>query len=174
MSRETKVGPWATHRTDLVFRPLDGSHAREIIGWHYKPPYDLYDLSSGDEADQIVEELLDPELAYHAILTPEGELVAFCCFGKDAQVPGGCYGKQALDLGLGVRPDLTGQGQGATYVRAVLAFARLKYAPRRYRVTIAEFNLRAQRAWTKAGFRLVQRFTSARSRRPFVVLVYGI
>jgi ribosomal-protein-alanine N-acetyltransferase len=159
--------------TDLILRPLEQAHAHEIIGWHYEPPYDLYDLDQGDPGE-IVESLLDPACAYHAILTPEGELVAFCCFGEDGQVPGGNYSAEALDLGLGVRPDLTGQGQSHVYIQAVLAYARLKYAPHSYRVTIAAFNTRAQRAWTKAGFRPVQRFESTHSRQPFVILVYGI
>jgi len=158
---------------DLTVQPLEEAHAREILGWHYEPPYDIYDLGGGDP-DEIVKSLLNPDYAYHAILGPEEELVAFCCFGEDARVPGGNYGVVALDLGLGVRPDLTGQGQGHVYIRTVLGFARHKYAPRNYRVTIAEFNTRAQRAWTKAGFRRVQRFESVHSQQPFVIYLYGI
>ena len=135
-------------RTELVVQPLEEVHAREIVGWHYEPPYDLYDLGT-DDVDQVVEDLLDPSNAYHAILTAAGELVAFCCFGPDGQVPGGNYGQEALDLGLGVRPDLTGRGQGTSYVRTVLAFAQRKFAPPGYRVTIAEFNARAQRVWAR-------------------------
>jgi len=115
-----------------------------MLGWHYETPYDVYDLSGGDE-DAVLEDLLPPEYAYHAILSPNGKLVAFCCFGADAQVPGGDYTAQALDIGLGVRPDLTGQGQGSTYVQAVLDFAKRTWSPPAYRVTIAEFNTRAQR-----------------------------
>ena len=101
-------------------------------------------------------------------------MVAFCCFGEDAQVPGGDYSAEALDLGLGVRPDLTGQGQGQVYIQAVLDYARRHYAPRSCRVTIAGFNTRAQRAWTKAGFRPMQRFESTHSHQPFVIYGYGI
>jgi ribosomal-protein-alanine N-acetyltransferase len=161
------------NQTDLILQPLEEAHAREIIGWHYEPPYDLYDLGGGD-ADEVLKDLLCPDYAYHAMLTPKGELVAFCCFGRDAQVPGGNYDTAALDLGLGVRPDLTGQGRGHVYVQAVLGFARRRYAPRVYRVTIAAFNTRAQRAWTRAGFQPVERFESTHSHRPFVILTYGI
>jgi RimJ/RimL family protein N-acetyltransferase len=153
----------------LVFQPLRQAHARAILGWHYPAPYDVYDLDGGD--DEAIHDLLTPEYAYHAILSPQGELVAFCCFGADGQVPGGDYAAEALDIGLGVRPDLTGQGQGSAYVHAVLDFAQRTWTPPVYRVTIAEFNTRAQRVWEQAGFRQIQRFTSTHSGQPFLVYV---
>jgi RimJ/RimL family protein N-acetyltransferase len=157
----------------FVFQPLTEAQARKIIGWRYEPPYDVYNLDREDP-EAVVEDLLHPDHAYHALLTPEGELVAFCCFGRDGQVPGGNYDSDALDLGLGVRPDLTGQGQGSTYVQAVLDFAQRSFSARAFRVTIAAYNARAQRVWQKAGFRPVERFESAHSRQPFVIYRYGM
>jgi ribosomal-protein-alanine N-acetyltransferase len=156
----------------FTFQPLEEAHAREILEWHYEPPYDVYDLKG--DADEIVEDLLRPEYAYHAMLSTEGALVAFCCFGEDAQVPGGDYSAEALDVGMGVRPDLTGRGKGSAYVQAVLDYARRTWAPTAVRVTIAEFNTRAQRVWQKAGLKPVQRFESAHDGRPFLIFVYGI
>jgi RimJ/RimL family protein N-acetyltransferase len=71
---------------------------------------------------------------------------------------------------LGVRPDLTGQGRGSTYTTAVCNFAVQTFAPTKLRVTIAEFNQRAQHAWAKAGFVQSYAFRSAHGARPFVVL----
>jgi RimJ/RimL family protein N-acetyltransferase len=144
-----------------------------MLEWHYEPPYDVYDLGGGN-VDDVVKDLLDPAYAYHAILSPEGELVAFCCFGADAQVPGGDYAGEALDIGLGVRPDLTGQGRGSAFVQAVLDFAQRTWPSPAYRVTIAEFNARAQRVWQKAGFVRVQRFESTHSSRPFWVYLWNV
>jgi ribosomal-protein-alanine N-acetyltransferase len=159
-------------QADLCFRPLEEAHAREILEWRYEPPYDTYNL--GGDAQEIVEYMLTPEYRYHAILSQAGELLAFCCFGEDAQVPGGDYSAEALDIGLGVRPDLTGQGQGSRYVQAVLDFARRTWSPRAVRVTIAEFNTPAQKVWQKAGLERVQRFKSTHSGRPFLIFVYGM
>jgi RimJ/RimL family protein N-acetyltransferase len=141
-----------------------------MLNWRYEPPYDVYDFHA-DDVEALVKFFLDPQYAYHAILTAKGELVAFCCFGMDARVPGGDYCAEALDVGLGVRPDRTGQGWGGIYVQAVLDFARREYAPALFRVTIAEFNLRAQRVWERAGFRRMQRFCSTHDGRPFLALV---
>lgn len=99
------------------------------------------------------------------------ELVGFCSFGEDGQVPGGDYHLDALDIGMGIRPDLTGRGLGINYVNSVLEFARGTFNPCRFRVTIAAFNQRAMRVWQKAGFRQESGFRHVESRREFVVMV---
>jgi RimJ/RimL family protein N-acetyltransferase len=148
---------------------MDGAAAREIVAWHYEAPYDIYDLGLEDE-EQVVNCFLDPENAYHAIFDQTGSLAAYCCFGAEGQVPGGHYSDPALDVGLGVRPDLTGQGLGSAFVCAVLRFAQRELAPAAFRVTVAEFNERAVRVWKKAGFGPVQRFGRTFDGMPFVVL----
>jgi ribosomal-protein-alanine N-acetyltransferase len=157
----------------LGFHPMDEAAARAIVTWRYEAPYDVYNLGLGDAA-QVVSCFVDPVNAYHAIVDEEGRLVAYCCFGPDAQVPGGDYDNPALDIGLGVHPDLTGQGLGGAFVDAVLCFARQELAPSEFRVTVAEFNERAQRVWKKAHFRPVQRFERAtdgvQDGAPFVIL----
>jgi RimJ/RimL family protein N-acetyltransferase len=72
---------------------------------------------------------------------------------------------------MSVRPDLTGQGRGHTYVSALLNFARRTFAPAAFRVTVAKFNKRALRVWEKAGFRPMQTFRRERDGMAFVVLV---
>jgi RimJ/RimL family protein N-acetyltransferase len=148
---------------------MDETAARAIMAWRYEAPYDVYNLGAGD-VDQKVRCFLDPVNGYRTIVDRGGCLVAYCCFGPDAQVPGGDYDNPALDVGLGVRPDLTGQGLGYAFVRAVLRFARQELAPTEFRVTVAEFNERAQRVWQAAGFRQVQQFERAPDGMPFVVL----
>lgn len=155
----------------FIFRPIDHAAIHELLRWRYPPPYDVYNLAiaPADEAAAF-NFFLDPAFAYHRIDDEYGELAAFCCFGVDAQVPGGDYSAPALDLGLGVRPDLVGRGRGSHYTTAVAQYAIDTYAPPALRVTIAAFNIRAQRAWAAAGFRETARF-DADNGRPFVVLM---
>ncbi len=156
----------------FTLRPMDEAGARSILSWRYEEPYALYNACP-DEIEASMRTFLDPRNAYYAVADEGGSLVAYCCFGPDAQVPGGDYSTNALDIGMGVRPDLTGQGHGLTYVNAILDFARRTFAPAAFRVTVAEFNKRALRVWEKAGFRSVQTFQRERDGRPFVVLVVG-
>lgn len=153
----------------LTFRAMDKASARAIATWRYDAPYDLYNIG-GDDVDGAVRAFMDPRNAYYAMFDEAGELVAYCCFGPDALVPGGDYSAPRLDIGLGVRPDLTGQGLGSAFVSSVLAFARRTIAPEAFRVTIAGFNQRALRVWEKAGFQAVQTFLRDQDGRYFVVL----
>ena len=157
---------------DLTFNPIDEANIRKFVYWQYEAPYDIYNLDVNAPLDE--EDLayyLDPANAYHSIMNEAGDLLAFCSFGVDAQVPGGDYSAEALDIGLGVRPDLTGQELGTSFVTATIDFAIEKFQPPMLRVTIFEFNKRALKVWERQGFRRVQTFQSEFSDRPFVILV---
>ena len=72
------------------------------------------------------------------------------------------YPPGALDVGLGLRPDLVGHGLGSGFVRAGLddLSRRVQPPPARFRLSVATFNSRAIRAYARAGFRPGPRFLS--------------
>ncbi len=154
----------------FIFKPMDEASIYKFVDWRYDPPYDYYNL--GDPPlEEDIRYFMNPQNAYHTISDESGDLLAFCSFGPDAQVPGGDYNTNALDIGVGVRPDLTGQGRGSLFVDAVLDFARRTFAPTMFRVTVAEFNQRALQVWEKAGFRRVQTFQNSGDGRTYIVLI---
>jgi RimJ/RimL family protein N-acetyltransferase len=160
---------------ELHFGMLTEADAREVLLWRYDPPYDIYNVDPAHLQDGIAA-LLDPANRYFVATDAGGRIAGYCCFGPDARVPGGDYlGSDALDVGLGLRPDLTGQGRGAAFVRAVLLFGRERLGARRYRLAVAAFNRRAIRLYERAGFREVERFR--RGGRPddleFVLMLEG-
>jgi RimJ/RimL family protein N-acetyltransferase len=140
-----------------VFRPITASDAEEISRWRYPEPYATY---NGDPAS--VPGLLDPRYNYHAVTGPDGELVGYFCFGADATVPAGrklgLYDEGALDVGLGMRPDLTGHGLGLGFMQAGLRFARQTFSPPAFRLTVAAFNGRAVKVYEAAGFEVIRSF----------------
>ncbi len=93
------------------------------------------------EVAEAVQFFLDPQNKYYRVVDEQGELVAFCCFGWDAQVPGGDYSADALDIGMQMRPDLIEQTDGLTYVETFLEFARRTFAP----TTFAQPSLHSMR-----------------------------
>jgi RimJ/RimL family protein N-acetyltransferase len=153
-----------------TFRQAEDRAVRAFLAWRYESPYDIYNPDP-ENLEQDIQYLTLPQTACYVLQDVGGEILAYCTFGPDGQVPGGDYSDEALDIGLGVRPDLTGQGQGRVFVTAVLDFAKHTFAPEQLRVTIAEFNTRALRVWTKAGFRPVQVFDRTPDGRRFVVCV---
>ena len=155
------------------FHPMDEDGARAILNWRYDAPYDLYNPDP-DHVDEDVRIFLDPQNAYYRVTNEQGELVAYCCFGPEVQVHGGDYSADALDIGMGMRPDLTGQGNGQDYLEATIDFGRRMFSPRRMRIMVAEFNRRALKMCEKTGFRTTQKFRRAQDGRAFVVLTREI
>ncbi len=140
--------------------PMDEGAARAICSWRYPEPYSIYDGNSRN-----LRYILDPQSFYYAVVDENGDLTGFFCFGVDAQVPGELDDAErndpdVLDVGLGMRPDLTGRGYGLDFVRAGLAFARETFAPARFRLAVFTFNRRAIRVYEKAGFRAIRTFTT--------------
>lgn len=147
---------------------MDRATAENIATWRYDGPYSMYD----GEADAI-ESFLKPEYQYFAVFDETNDVVGFCNFGEDARVPGFDYHDDALDVGVGMHPDVTGRGKGLSFARAVFDFARRTYGINAYRVTIAAFNRRAQQLCLALGFREIGRFTRTNpegSETEFVVL----
>ena len=102
------------------------------------------------DPDTATHWFLLPDNRYHAILA-DGALIGFCCYDPDAQVPGGDYRAQALDAGIGLRPDRTGQGLGTPILQAVLEQAVRTWAPRWVRTTIVAWNRRSIRTFERLG-----------------------
>jgi RimJ/RimL family protein N-acetyltransferase len=107
-----------------------------IEAWRYEPPYDFYD---GDE-----EPVLNPERFFEA-RDDDGILVGFYYFEQKGD---------ALEYGLGMRPDLTGRGLGLAFFRVGLEFGRERFAPKRIVLNVAAFNDRARIVYERAGFRV--------------------
>ncbi|NER84315.1 MAG: GNAT family N-acetyltransferase [Leptolyngbya sp. SIO1D8] len=153
-----------------IICPIEKEHALTVLCWCYPSPYDCYNFDPRTFQSDL-SYLLDAGNAFFVILHPLGGLEGYCSFGRDGQVPGGNYSDEALDIGMGIRPDLIGQGRGVLYAQAVANYGVNRYRTQQLRVTIAAFNKRAQRVWEKLGFEPVERFIKIASDQEFVILV---
>jgi RimJ/RimL family protein N-acetyltransferase len=107
----------------------------EIDMYSYDPPYDFY-----DGRDDPVQ---NPE-RFFAAHDAAGELVGFYYFETKGD---------ALEIGLGLRPDLTGLGHGAEFLRQGVEFGRRLFDATRIILNVAAFNERAIKVYERAGFR---------------------
>src|SRR5688572_26303808 len=129
----------------LSISPMTPECARELIAWRYPEPYSLYNIVVPDaELDAVITGMCDPANEYFAFQDNSGSCLGFCCCGAEAQVHGGDYSQDALDVGIGLHPDLTGRRMGTALTAAVLNFLEGVYHPSRFRATVARFNVRAQ------------------------------
>ncbi|HLZ25594.1 MAG TPA: GNAT family protein [Ktedonobacterales bacterium] len=142
----------------FTFRPMSETDAQSILAWCYDGPYAIYNME-GDE-DTARSELLDPRSPYVSVRDEHGNLAGFFAFGTSAEVgavpvePALFTGPRILSVGLGLRPDLTGQGRGIglAFVNAGLEYARERFRPAAFRLFVLAFNRRAIRVYERAGF----------------------
>lgn len=136
---------------NYLIKPMDEATARSIVKWQYPEPYAMYSMS--DDLESIAE-LMDG--SYYAVREKNGELIGFYCFGAAARVPAGdvfgVYRENLLDIGLGMRPDLCGQGKGYEFFLTELEFAQEEFNATRFRLTVLASNQRAIKLYEKVGF----------------------
>ncbi|AQQ52614.1 hypothetical protein B0X71_05550 [Planococcus lenghuensis] len=129
---------------EFQFLTMTQQEAQEIaFKWHYDGQYAFYDMEA-DRGD--LEEFLDPAerkgIVFAAYMA--GALAGFISITRqDAET---------IELGLGMRPDLTGRGLGSSFLAAGLAFAKAHFSFFRVTLAVAAFNMRAIRLYEKYGF----------------------
>ena len=135
--------PW-----DLIVEAMTEPDARAIVAWRYPEPYAFYNWSTFPDD---VEELLDPTgwgTVFFVARDPKKGLVGYFDFHTIDRPAA-----DSLGVGLGMRPDLTGQGRGRAFVESGLRFATERFRPQRFVLRVATFNERAIRVYEALGFR---------------------
>ncbi len=125
------------------FSLMSQSDAEKIADWHYEGIYSFYDMENDPED---LQELLSPEKRgenYWSVFS-NGVLIGFVALFRD---------DLSMEIGLGLRPDLTGKGLGSTFLDEIEQFI-LDYFPTvsKLRLSVASFNIRAQKVYQCAGF----------------------
>ncbi len=135
---------------EFTIRPMTAADTHAVAAWRYPGEYSFYDADA--DLDDLAE-LLDPaewgqryfaadEIAHH-------ELAGFLVEKLTGRV---------AEIGLGLRPDLTGRGVGESFVRTCLRFASAALGAQSYTLAVAAFNRRAITVYERAGFQEVECF----------------
>lgn len=129
--------------TNFSVRALTVEDAEAISGWRYPPPYDVYDVlnDAGQDAD-----LRDPSgwgVWWFAVDDEAGDVVGYLELHPIGD---------EVEIGLGMRPDATGLGLGASFVDAAMAFARMRWSATSFGLDVFPWNERAIRSYERAGF----------------------
>jgi [ribosomal protein S18]-alanine N-acetyltransferase len=135
---------------EFTIRPMTAADAHAVAAWRYPGEYSFYDADA--DPDDLAE-LLDPvewEQRYFAAdEIAQHELAGFLMVKLTGPV---------AEIGLGLRPDLTGHGLGESFLRTCLRFASAALGAQSYTLAVAAFNHRAITVYERAGFQEVERF----------------
>ncbi|MFB4166942.1 GNAT family N-acetyltransferase [Virgibacillus sp. JSM 102003] len=132
-----------------AFEIMTQEQAEDIAyNWHYDGIYSFYDMEA-DEED--LAEFLDSNKQNSTyVVTKDSAVVGFFSFNR--------IGNNTIDIGLGMRPDLTGSGSGSEFIKAGMEFAKSNYSPDEITLSVATFNQRAIKVYRKIGFKDVETF----------------
>ena len=133
----------------FTFNKMKREDAHQIAAWHYEAPYDFYDWTRDPED---LAELLNPQSwqeTYYSVFNEENELVGFFGYKPDSQ---------EVEVGLGLRPDLTGKGLGRAFLNAGLSFGQEHFSAEVWNLSVATFNTRAIHLYEQVGFTSLNTF----------------
>ena len=114
--------------------------------WHYGGQYSFYDMENDPED---FEEIITPRLRankYYQVLNDKDELVGYFCLER--------LSEDKVEAGLGLRPDLTGQGLGLNFVKEIEEFIQDNFTYKIIVLSVASFNKRAIKVYQRAGFKI--------------------
>jgi ribosomal-protein-alanine N-acetyltransferase len=126
--------------------PMLIDHAQSICSWRYPEPYDTYNLQSWHDMQTNGFEFGDTRVRleqYMAVLNHDQELIGFAQLFPMLGV---------TRLGLGLHPAQCDSGNGAEFARAIAEEARRRAPDHEIDLEVLSWNLRAYRAYVKAGF----------------------
>ena len=132
-----------------ILLPMDQDDAETVSRWRYEEPYAFY--NSDADPDDLAD-LRDPEQREGSLFSAydeRGILAGFFEFTANGST---------IEIGLGLRPDLTGKGIGLGFLLAGMEFARKRFAAKDFQLSVATFNRRAIRLYEKAGFQPARTF----------------
>ena len=151
------------------FVPLRWRDVMAVARWRYPGAYAFY---NGKLREMLLIRLAQVGLhlfgrtIYYSVLDSHGELAGIFSFVSRGST---------VEIGLGMRPDLTGHGAGLEFLEAGLAFARQHLAPSSFRLDVARFNQRAIRVYERGGFIATRTFERRVGGNPyeFIEMVRG-
>ncbi|GGH86981.1 ribosomal-protein-alanine N-acetyltransferase [Pullulanibacillus pueri] len=133
-----------------TFEVMTQEQAEDIaFNWHYQGDYSFYDMEA-DKED--LDEFIDPEARGDStyVVMNHNELIGFFSVNRVED--------HTFEIGLGMRPDLTGRGKGLEFLKAGIAFIKGEYKPEKITLSVATFNQRAIKVYRKLGFNTINTF----------------
>ncbi|WP_370569967.1 GNAT family N-acetyltransferase [Sporosarcina sp. resist] len=117
--------------------------------WHYDGEDSFNDMDVDQEG---LQEFLDPEKRKDSyfVVVKNIEVIGFYSFNQTTD--------DTIDIGLGMKPNLTGNGNGFDFLKAGLDFAESKCSPEKITLSVATFDKRAINVYKKIGFKEVECF----------------
>lgn len=133
-----------------MFTFIETTQAEALIianEWHYAKPYDFYDIQS-DEEDYEEFTHSDTRKNTYSVFDDTHDLIGYITFNVS----------DSIEIGLGMKPNLTGIGLGESFLNSTLLFIHSLYPSiNKFTLKVATFNERAIKVYKRCGFKEKQK-----------------
>lgn len=123
---------------------MTATDAEVIAAWRYNGDWAVYDVPSASTFLDL--------LPLYFVVEDDSDLIGFLCLGEAARVGGMTEQEDTLDLGVGLRPDLTGRGNGKQFGAVVLRFLEERFPGMTVRAAVQSWNTRSLSLTRSLGF----------------------
>lgn len=132
---------------NIQIRLMNQREAIEIADeWKYPQPYDFYDMTADLEDYEEITDPVSRGKHYYSVLKNHNLIGFFGVFPKES-------GENEIELGLGLKPDLTGKGLGKNFVTTILQYIKEEQSSVKVWLSVADFNQRAIKLYERVGFK---------------------
>lgn len=132
----------------MITKTMNEQAAKEICSWKYPNEYSVYNMGSWDNVVKqnwaITNELKRQE-QFRSIYEKE-ELIGYFRFRLIDDV---------INIGLGMKPELCGHGNGKEFLTFILNTKELK--DKKIELEVREFNKRAIKSYEQVGFKIIRK-----------------
>ncbi|WP_214821414.1 MULTISPECIES: GNAT family N-acetyltransferase [unclassified Exiguobacterium] len=127
-----------------TFQPLTQEQAELIaFKWRYEGDYAFYNMDADEEDLALFLDADERGDTTFAILDDD-ELIGFVTVQSEST--------DTISIGLGMRPDLTGNGNGNRFLTSILDWIETTYGTLTLCLAVATFNKRAIHLYASLGF----------------------
>ncbi|MFC7060857.1 GNAT family N-acetyltransferase [Halobacillus seohaensis] len=133
----------------MNFQPMSQEEAKQVVSWQYQGEYSFYDMKADlEDYEKFIHPNTRNPHTYSAY--EDGEFIGIFT----AQI----VGERTIDIGLGMRPDLTGRGMGQRFIEKGLKYVGEQIPFSEVTLAVASFNKRAIKVYERIGFETVHTF----------------
>lgn len=154
----------------ITIKSMTKMHAWEISNWKYDGIYSFYNRPTASKPTVDGDTPINNSFV---IYDNHGSLIGHFHFGSDAQIPtieNFNYSSDYLDIGLFLHPELCGQGYGVQFISFIIEFAKQQCCSKKFRLSVAAFNERAQKVYEKVGFNKTYEVTNSYFKNKFYIM----
>ena len=133
----------------LIVNDMNDDYAKQICAWQYKGEYAVYNLPNFETAKQKNYSICNPQKSkeFFCFLNDKNQVIAYSRFVQK---------HNSFVMGVGVLPNLTGQGFGCEVIQKSIEKLKTLYPNANVELQVRAWNIRAIKCYQKCGFKILK------------------